>query len=111
MLVHRIFAILIAVALVFAPLAIQSGAAMAMAPADHHGQMAGADHCGTKPEPNAGHKAPDNDCCVAMCVATAVIPTGLAVPPQFAALVLSPSPAPVGHGFLAELPTPPPRFS
>ena len=51
-----LFATLIALAMLFAPLAMQTGSAMAMAPADHQSQMVNQGHCGDQPASDAEGK-------------------------------------------------------
>ena len=106
-----LFAILFAVAMLFAPLATIGGSAMAMAPADHHAQMAESGHCGEQPAKGDHHKAPEKSCCVAMCAAVAVAPTTTIEPNSLATSVDRPSLTQFDHSFLAELPTPPPRLA
>lgn len=106
-----LFAILIAVAMLFAPLALQSGAAMAMAPADHHAQMTKTDHCGEQPAKSHDGKTVDKSCCAAMCTAIAVAPAPMSQPHAFASSTERPSLVQFDHSFLAELPTPPPRLA
>lgn len=106
-----LFATLIAFAMLFAPLAMQSGSAMAMAPADHHAQMMEKGHCGEQPAKGHDGKSVDKSCCVAMCTAIAVAPTTPVEPHEFAKSADRPSLIPFHHGFLAELPTPPPRLA
>ena len=106
-----LFAILLAVALLFAPLATLSGSAMAMAPADHHAQMAESGHCGEKPAKGDHEKAPEKSCCLAMCAAVAVAPTASIEPHSFSRPSERPAPDQFQRSFLAELPTPPPRLA
>ena len=103
-----LFAILIAFAMLFAPLAMRSGSAMAMAPADHHAQMMDKGHCGGQPAGKDG-KAAEKSCCVAMCTAISVTPTASLEPHAFHSQVDRPALSQSLHGFLAKLPTPPPR--
>ena len=106
-----LFAILIAVAMLFAPLALQSGAAMAMAPADHHSQMTETDHCGEQPAKSHDGKTVDKSCCAAMCTAIAVAPTPMLQPHVFSSSAERAALVQFNHSFLAELPTPPPRLA
>ena len=107
-----LFAILIAFAMLFAPLAVSNGNAMAMAPtADHHAQMTESGHCGEQPAKADHEKAPDKSCCVAMCAAVAVAPTAIIEPQSFSRPSEAPAPDQFQRGFLAELPTPPPRLA
>ena len=102
-------AILIAFAMLFAPLAMQSGSAMAMAPADHHSQMMEKGHCGDQPARGKDGKATGKSCCVAMCTAIAVAPTASVEPMASTRLLERPSLERPNHSYLARLPTPPPR--
>lgn len=104
-----LFAILIAMAMLFGPFAMQMDSAMAMAPADHHAQMMESGHCGEQPANGKDDKAVAKSCCVAMCAAIAVAPVAPFEPHTFAKNVDSRSLSPFNHDFLAELPTPPPR--
>lgn len=107
-----LFAMLIAVAMLFAPLAMQSGAAMAMAPApDHHAQMMEGGHCGGQPATHHDGKAMDKSCCAAMCAAVAIAPALRVEPHALAPEVERPGLDLFRRSFLAELPTPPPRFA
>ena len=106
-----LFAILIAVAMLFAPLAVQTGAAMAMAPADHHAQMTETDHCGEQPANSHDGKTVDKSCCAAMCTAIAVAPTPMLEPHVFSSSAERAALVQFNHSFLAELPTPPPRLA
>lgn len=104
-----LFAMLIAVAMLFAPLAMQSGSAMAMAPADHQGRMMEKGRCGEQPAKGKNSESGDRSCCVAMCTAVANAPVSPLEPNAFPRSVGRPSPQPFRHGYLAKLPTPPPR--
>lgn len=106
-----LFAMMIAVAMLFAPLAMQSGSAMAMAPADHHAQMMESGHCGEQPAKDHDGKSIEKSCCVAMCTAIAVAPTTAIEPHALASSVERPALTQFHHSFLAELPTPPPRLA
>ena len=109
--IQRLFVLLIAFAMSFAPLAIQSGSAMAMAPtADHHAQKMKSGHCGEQPVNDSDGKSDGKSCCVAMCTAIAVAPTTENEPHAMASYVERPAIAQFRHSFLAELPTPPPRL-
>lgn len=109
---HRsLFAMLIAFAMLFAPLALQSGAAMAMAPADHHAQMMETGHCGEQPAKSHDGKGMDKSCCAAMCAAVAVAPSVQAEPHALTPSVELPALDQFQRSFLAELPTPPPRLA
>lgn len=106
-----LFAMLIAFAMLFAPLALQSGAAMAMVPADHHAQMMEAEHCGEQPAKSHEGKTADKSRCAAMCTAIAVAPAPMSEPHALASSTERPSLIQFDHSYLAELPTPPPRLA
>ena len=103
------FAILIAFAMLLAPLAMQTGSAMAMAPADHQSQMMDKGHCGDQPASGKDSKMSGKSCCVAMCTAIAVVPGSPVEPLAYARSVDRPTIEQFGRSFLAKLPTPPPR--
>lgn len=108
------FAILIAVAMSFAPFAMQAGSAMAAAPASHHGQMTMAQgDCGGQTDNGQGGNGETKDsgmpCCVAMCTAIAVSPAAPVEPVAFARAAEIPAIEQFGPGVLTELATPPPR--
>lgn len=105
--IRKLFAILIAVAVLLAPAFTSAGMATAAVP-DHHAQMMEKGHCdsamgGEQEEPS------DMSCCGAMCMAVAVAPSGISIAKPLIGSV------PVGslHAFQtgspAELATPPPR--
>lgn len=107
-----LFAMLVAVAMLFAPLTIRSGGAMAMAPAaDHHARTMESGHCDDQPTKGKESQSDDKSCCVAMCVAIAVAPTTAIEPHALTSSVERPSLTQFNHSFLAELPTPPPRLA
>lgn len=106
-----LLAMLVAFAMLFAPLSLQSGAAMAMAPADHHSQKMKSDHCGEQPSKSQDGKSMDKPCCAAMCAAAAVTALPSVEPQIFARMVQRPALDLFHHSFLAELPTPPPRLA
>lgn len=105
-----IFTLIIAVAMLFAPLAMQSGSAMAAMP-DHHGQMTEKGHCGEQPAKSTDSKSEGKSCCVATCTAIAIAPIAPVEPLAFLRSVDRPSLEQFGPSFLAKLPTPPPRFA
>ena len=94
--------------MLFAPLAMQSGTAMAMAPADHHAQMMEKGHCGDQPAKGKDGKM-GKSCCVAMCMGVAVTAAVHLEPLAFERITDRPSPDVFRHSFLAKLATPPPR--
>jgi len=106
--IPRLFAMMIAFSLLFAPLAMNR--VMAAAPASSHSQMTEDGHCQPADEGKTD-KAMAKPCCVAMCATAAVIAeASLGEPitdrlPSFAAL------ASVHRGMLREIATPPPRLA
>lgn len=109
--ISKLFAIIVAVSMLFAPFAMQSGSAMAAMPSDHHAQMMDTGHCDGQPATDKDSKPADMPCCAAMCVAIAVAPVSRAEPAAFARSIERPSLKQSLHGFLAKLPTPPPRLA
>jgi hypothetical protein len=109
MTLSKLFAMLIALAVLIAPGV--AGAAMAATP--HHAMaMMQAGHCQAPPSNSADHdKTPAKSCCIAMCTALAIAPTRPAAssPPQQQVAEFAPPKA--IHGLLAEIATPPPRLS
>ena len=103
------FAILIAFAMLFAPLAMQTGSAMAMAPADHQSQMIDQGHCSDQPAEGTDGKTMAKSCCAAMCTAVAVAAPSAVEPLVFRRVLDRPSLDRFHHGYLAKLATPPPR--
>jgi hypothetical protein len=102
---------LIAAAMLFAPFAMQSGSAMAAMPADHHAQTTGGGHCEGQPVTGQDGKSADMPCCPAMCAAVAVPASAPVEPSSLARSVERPALAQFQHGFVAKLPTPPPRLA
>lgn len=108
---RAIFSILIAAAMLFAPLAMQSGAAMAMAPTDHHAQMMKSGHCDKGPGESQDKGKAAKSCCVAMCAAAAVSPAASMEPHIFSQADPTVAPQDFQFGYFGELPTPPPRVA
>jgi hypothetical protein len=110
--IRPLLAILIALAMLFAPIAGGSGEVMAMPPAaDHHAQVVEGGHCGEQPAKSDDGKTDEMSCCIAMCTAVALAPVEPIGPQAMASAVDQPSLVQPVHGFLAELPTPPPRLA
>ena len=109
--VQTVFAILIAAAMLLAPLAIRSGAAMAMAPSAHPEQMMDKGHCSGQAGQQDGGENPGDNCCAAMCNGLAVAADSPVGPAADAEPLLAVSPVADRHGVSAKLPTPPPRLS
>lgn len=105
--IRKLFALLVALAVLFAPGV--TGAAMAAAP-DHHMQVMEAGHCEAPPS-SAGHhdKMGGKSCCISMCMAVAIAPTARAIDHEVAhapATFVIPA---LHLAYLAEIATPPPR--
>ena len=109
--VSKLFAILIAVSMLFAPFAMQSGSAMAAMPSDHHAEMMSDGHCDGQPATDKDSKSGEMPCCAAMCAAVAVAAGSSAEPAAFERAAERPSLEQFRQGFLAKLPTPPPRLA
>lgn len=109
--IRRLFAILVAVAVLFAPVFTRAGEAQAAVP-DHHLQMMESGNCQMPPSDSGEHDtAPAKSCCISMCMAI-----GIAPPPPVRGSDLKPVPAvsgiPTLHlSYLGEIATPPPRHS
>ena len=106
----KLFAILIAAAMLFAPFAMQSGMATAARPSDHHAQMMEQGHCEGQPA-DKDSKGAEKLCCAAMCTAIAVATSAPLEPAAFSRSVKRPSLKQSLHSFLVKLPTPPPRLA
>lgn len=105
-----IFAFLIALAMLFAPIAMPTGA-MAMTPANEHSQMMASEHCGDQSSDDQDSKATGKTCCAAMCAAVAIASGSPVEPAVFARAVERPALEQFRYGILAKLPTPPPRLA
>lgn len=108
---RRLFAILVAMWVLFAP-SVAAAAERGMTMADHETQMMEMGHCESPPSGPADHdKNKDHGCCIAMCIALAVTPLApLQSSPlrqQVAGFVATKT----YHGLPAEIATPPPRHS
>lgn len=107
--VRKIFAIVIALSVLFAP----GVAAAAMASPHHDMQMMEAGHCRAPTSSSGDHqKMAGKSCCIALCMAVAVAapgpPSEVHLPPQ--RLTQFPTPI-VCTGSPQEIATPPPRHS
>lgn len=109
--ISKLFAILIAAAMLFAPFAMQSGSAMAAMASDHHAQMAVKGHCGGQPATDKDSPPAEKSCCVAMCTGIAVAPAAAMEPHVFVQTDPATTPQDFQFGFFGELPTPPPRVA
>jgi hypothetical protein len=105
---RRLFAVLLALSMTFAPLGMPA-MAEATPPAALHGAMAAHGHCDQQ-QPVQQHKAADKSCCAAMCIAV-VGPTSTADLPSYHPDRERPVSDLDRRGFLDEIATPPPKFA
>lgn len=106
---HKLFAMILAVAVLFAP-SVAHASMMAGTASSHQTQVMEMGHCDSAPGKSDG-KAPVKSCCIAMCMAVAISP---ATPAGIARLQHTPTYFAVPtswHGHLGEIATPPPRFA
>ena len=109
--ISKLFAMLVAVAVLLAPAFSRAGEAFASVP-DHHAQMMEAGHCDA-PAPDSGDQdqAPTKSCCISMCMGIAITPAAPAKDGQLKpALALFAVPT-LHLSYLGEIATPPPRRS
>lgn len=108
---QKLFAILVALAVLVAPAFTRAGEAFAAVP-DHHAQMLTTGHCqDAAPGSDQEEDSPAQTCCISMCMAVAVAPPKalsegdvLHSPAVFTARAFV-------MGLPAEIATPPPRFA
>ena len=105
--IRKLFAILVAVAVLFAPAFTGVGMASAAVP-DHHAQMMDKGHCESAKGEDQ-EEAADMSCCGAMCMAVAVAPSGIPIAKPLIGSVPVASLHAFQTGSPAELATPPPR--
>lgn len=109
--IRRLFAILVAVAVLFGPVFTHASAASA-AVGGHHSQMVDAGNCESPtPVSSQDDTTPTKSCCVSMCMGVAAMPA-----PRASSSMVRPVPAvaaiPTLHlSYLGEIATPPPRRS
>lgn len=106
---QKLFAIIIALSVVFAPSVAYADMPMAMA-SQHQMQMMEMGHCEAPPSKSDG-KAPMKNCCISMCMAVAITPetpADFVEPQRISSYFAVPT---SWHGHLAEIATPPPRLS
>ena len=109
--IRTLFAIVVAVAVLFAPAFSRVGEASAAMP-DHHAQMMESGHCDSPPsDSEKPGKAAEKSCCVSMCM-------GMAVTPPAPVRGIGPAPSPAVSAIstlhlahLGEIATPPPKFA
>lgn len=109
--IQKLFAILVAVAVLFAPAFSRAGEAFAAVP-NHHAQMVEAGHCDAPASDSSDHdQAPAKSCCISMCMGIAIAPVAPAKNRQLnSALAVFAVPA-LHLSYLGEIATPPPRRS
>ena len=107
---RRLHLILAALAMLVAPLAMQSGMAMAAMPMEHR-EMAQSGHCGDEDSGSEDEPAAMTQCCVAMCSALAPLGAAAIEPIAYHAPILAEIRSNGHRAFLAKLPTPPPRLA
>ena len=105
---RRLHLILAALAMLIAPVAMQSGVAMAAMPMNHR-EMAQTGHCGDAEPGNDEKSGAMKQCCIAMCSAVAPLGAVSVEPIAYHAPVLTGFRSIEHPPFLAKLPTPPPR--
>ena len=105
---RRLFAVLLALSMTFAPLGMPA-MAEATPPAALHGAMAAHGHCDQQ-QPVQQHKAADKSCCAAMCIAV-VVPAAEAELTLYHPQRERPVSDLDRRGFLAEIATPPPKLA
>jgi hypothetical protein len=97
--------------MLFAPVFMQSGSAMAAMPSDHHSETKSTGHCGGQPADDDGEQGLEMPCCAAMCAPSA-LPTQVGSDQlPFASLPAVPDAPDFHRGVLSEISTPPPRVS
>ena len=107
---RRLHLILAALAMLIAPVAMQSGMAMAAMPMDR-GAMAQTGHCGDENSSSEDKSGAMAQCCVAMCSAVAPLGAAAIEPIAYQAPLLFRLRSTEHRAFLAKLPTPPPRLA
>ncbi len=107
--ISRLFALFVALSLLFGPLAMDR--AMAAAPGSDHAQMAKDEHCDPAKDGKAD-KADSKSCCGAMCAAAAIaVPQVATSEPLFDRLAASSALKSLTRGIPSEISTPPPRLA
>ncbi len=108
---QRLFAIMVAVAVLFAPVFTRASEAFAAVP-DHQVQMMKSGHCNMTDEDSGDQeKAPLENCCVSMCMAVTASPPAPPAEPQLKQATGQSAVRTFEIGAPAEIATPPPRFA
>ena len=105
--IRKLFAIMVAVAVLFAPAFTSSMSAYAATP-DHHAQMMEKGHCDPAMDMEQDEPA-DMACCGAMCMAVAVAPPASQMAKPLVGSVAVAGLQEFQTGIPAEIATPPPR--
>lgn len=107
---RKLFAILIAMAVLIAPAFSRLGEASAALPDNHHMVQGG--HCqSSEPMPNEHEQAPTKNCCLSMCMGVAVAtPNGVQASNRAAAAATYAIRS-LHLSYLGEIATPPPKFA
>ena len=112
--IRKLFAMLVAVAVLFGPALTGMSAAFAAVP-DHHMQMMSTGHCKAMTAGENSDQSPVKDpkagkpCCMAMCLAVAASPAVIEASPSLIGIASVPSLQNFLIGVPAEIATPPPR--
>ena len=119
--VRMVFAMLIAAAMLLGPLAMRSGAAMAMGSSAYAGQpvdtglsgtgLSGTGHCSEPAGQQNQQDVAGDSICKSICHGLAVAAASPELSADSPAPLLTVSPKTGQHGVSAKLPTPPPRLS
>jgi hypothetical protein len=107
--IRLLFAMLLVVAMSFAPLAMAGEQAMAAAPAHHAEMDASAAHCPDQSGQDQPDQPDGKPCCAAGCTAAAMLAAKMAEPLVLPRPQLRPSAEQFHRGTLSEIATPPPR--
>lgn len=112
--IRRLFAMVVTLALLFAPALTRAGEASA-AGSNHHVQMMQSGHCKSGAARSSDDKSSDQaagkTCCISMCMAVAVVPAIPAKSVSVHGTAARFAPANQYRGRIAELATPPPRLA
>ena len=106
---QKLFALMIAIAVLLAPAFTGAGEAFAAVP-DHHAQMMTKGHCDTAPVGEQEQdKSADHGCCVQLCMAVAAQPASPLAHQPILGIAGLPALENFMLGTPAEIATPPPR--
>ena len=108
---QKLFAIMVAVAVLFAPVFTRASEAAAAVP-DHQVQMMKSGHCNLTDEDSGDRdEAPLENCCVSTCMAVTASPPAPPAAPQIKQAKAQSAVRTFEIGAPAEIATPPPRFA